>query len=107
MNFRGLLTRWRQSQAGRAAARAKYEVIIYFDGPRTKWDRSARNWQYEEHHGGVRVALLMSDGLMPEPHGDDILQRKLFRFDWLARAWIFARLKDFDHSKIVGEVRPL
>lgn len=83
------------------------EAIIYLDGPRTKWGRSSRNWQYEEHQGGLRVVLTSSDGAMPEPHVEEIIQRRTFRFSFSARVWVLSRLRGFDHTKIVGEVRSL
>lgn len=103
MTFRDLLSRRFKGPAADSRARERYEAIIYYDGPRTKWHRAQRNWQFEEHPGGLRVVL---DG-MPEPHEGDILQRRTFRFEFSARVFVLARLKGFDTTKIVGEVRPL
>ncbi len=80
----------------------KSEAIIYFDGPLTKWNRSRQNWTYEDH-GGLRIPL---DG-MPAPDDREIVDRKQFRSPRAAQAWVLWRLKGFDTSKIVGEVRPL
>lgn len=101
----GALTRWRQSLAVRSAAR--FEAIIYVDGPRTKWQRSRRNWKYEEHPGGLRVILPALNEVMPEPHAEDVLQRRSFRHEFSARVWVLTRLKGFDTAKLVGEVRRL
>lgn len=81
----------------------RFEAIIYFDGPLTKWNRSEQNWLYEEHAGGIRIPL---DG-MPEPDPRETIVRRSFRFELFARAWIKAHLRGFDTSKIVGEVRAL
>lgn len=134
MNFSELLDRWRAPLAERSAARDKFEAIIYIDGPRTKWHRARKAQHFEEVPGGLRVphlcthlclprkiegkfvqehdymrlgAVLPDQVLMPEPHADDILQRRRFRSEFLARVWVLTRLKGFDHTKIVGEVRPL
>lgn len=98
------INRWRQTLAERAAAR--YEAIIYVDGPRTKWQRARRNWNYEEHSGGLRVVIPATPE-MPEPHAEDVLQRRSFRHEISARTWVLIRLKGFDTSKLVGEVRSL
>lgn len=37
MSLSALLKRWRKRQAERAAARSIYEVVIYYNGPRTQW----------------------------------------------------------------------
>lgn len=78
------------------------EAIIYFDGPLTKWSRSKREWKFEDH-GGLRIPL----GDMPRPDEREVVDRKEFRSSVAAQAWVFWRLKGFDTSKIVGEVRPL
>lgn len=81
----------------------KWEAVIYADGPWTKWNRSQQNWLYEEHAGGLRIPL----DAMPEPDEREVIQRRSFRTNLGARIWIVARLRGFDHTKIVGEVRPL
>jgi hypothetical protein len=37
MSLRNLLNRWRERRAARAAARVKYEAVLYFKGPQTLW----------------------------------------------------------------------
>ena len=105
MTFPQLLQRCRQLAALWSRAPAKYTATIYIDGPLTKWNRSAVNWQYEEHEGGVRIPLHSEAGVMPEPDELEIVQRRKFRTMLGARIWIVARLNGFDHSKIVGEIR--
>lgn len=122
------LNRWRDALAALTAARERCIAIIYIDGPRTKWQRSSRAQYFEEVPGGLRVPHLCTEHCrpkegehdtarlgeplpnrtpLPEPHAEDIIQRKRFRFAFTARIWVLARLKGFDHTKIVGEVRPL
>lgn len=121
-----IMNRWRDALA--AATAARHEAIIYIDGPRTKWQRSSRVQYFEEVPGGLRVPHLCTqfckpkrgkhdyrrrgDPLpgqqpLPEPHPDDVIQRRRFRNVWIARCWVLARLHGFDHTKIVGEVRSL
>lgn len=159
MSVLALLNRWRQPLAERAAARAKYESIIYFNGPRTVWDRARQSAHFEEHPGGLRIALpphflriaphpggidqlgeyeligtcgcgswrcsgavegelrgafhvhapgaADEPSAMMEPHEGDILQRRSFRTALAARIWVLARLRGFDTTKMVGEVRRL
>jgi hypothetical protein len=128
VNLESLLNRWRQALAARAAVLRVHEAIIYFDGPRTQWERAGRKQYFEEIAGGLRVPHLCTkfcrpqrnvhdyerrgeplpgQEFMPEPHAEDIIQRRQFRSEFLARVWVIGRLRGFDHSKIVGEVRPL
>jgi hypothetical protein len=43
---------------------------------------------------------------MPPPNEVEVLQTKPFRSQLIAMCWLYMRLRDFDHSKLVGEVRP-
>jgi hypothetical protein len=102
------LTRWREALAGRAAACPKYEAIVYFEGPKTKWVRSRSGNLYEQHPGGLRIPLAGPRGeIMPAPDQSEVIQARQFKSEFCARVWVQARLRGFDHQKIVGEVRPL
>lgn len=103
--FRTLFSRWFSPAAD---SRGRVEAILYFNGPLTKWERSANDNHFEEHPGGLRIPLPdVYDELMSPPHVDEVIQRRQFRFEFAARIWVLARLKGFDHSKVVGEVRPV
>lgn len=99
MTISKMLSGWRKKPA--------VEAIVYFDGPLTKWVRSRHNWQFQDNSG---LRIPMSDplvGLMPRPDEREIVDRKEFRSSVAAQIWVLWRLKGFDISKIVGEVRPL
>ena len=84
----------------------RIESIIYFDGPLTKWTRSTKRWEFQDH-GGLRIPVENVHGIMPRPDEREIVDRKEFRSAVAATSWVIWRLKGFDTSKIVGEVRPL
>ena len=92
-----LLARWRS---------AAYEAIIYFDGPLTKWNRSRKDWKYQEQHG-LRIPISGAHGFMPRPDEREVVDRREFRSAMGAQVWVLWRIKGFDTSKLVGEVRPL
>lgn len=102
-----LLNRWREKLAARSAARKKFEAIIYFEGPHTKWTRRQKDWLFVEPFEGVRIPLHTLNGVMPPPDDREIVLRKSFRSQKFAMGWVRGRLHGFDKSKIVGEVRPL
>jgi hypothetical protein len=102
VTLRDLFHRWCKLAAN-SRGRKKYEAILYFDGPITRWNRSSQNWKFEQHPGGLRIPL---DG-MPAPDERDVIQRRAFRFEFFARVFVIARLKGFDTAKLVGEVRTL
>jgi len=104
MNLSNVLVRWLSKLARWTAAPKKHVAIVYFDGPLTKFPRGERNWQYEAHPGGLRIPL---DASMPRPDDREVIQRREFRSEFFARVWVIARLRGFDHEKIVGEVRRL
>lgn len=107
MTLAQALQRCKQIAALISRAPKKYEALIYFDGPRTKWTRSQKNWTYEEREGGLRIPISNDGQCMPKPADEETLQVRRFRFRWFAVAWVIARLKGFDHSKIVGEIRTI
>jgi hypothetical protein len=85
----------------------RFVAIIYFNGPLTTFTRAAVDWKFEEWPGGVRLPLAREDGkIMPPPNEVEVLQTKPFRSQLIAMCWLYMRLRDFDHSKLVGEVRP-
>ena len=83
----------------------RVEAIVYFDGPLTKWSRSKHNWKYSEI-AGVRLPLGDPKGIMPAPDDREVVDRKPFKSVMAAQLWINWRLKGFDKTKLVGEVRP-
>jgi hypothetical protein len=98
------LLRWLRS-AERPAAR--FEALIYFDGPITKWSRSGNKWKFFEQRG-LRIPLFgATRSIMPRPDEREIVDRKEFRSTLAAQMWIHWRLKGFDTAKLVSEVRPL
>lgn len=105
MTLRNLLPRWFKRPAAGARARKEYLAILYFDGPLTKWMRSKSLNHFEEHPGGLRIPL--GAEIMRAPDEREIVQEKRFRSQVCARIWVLARLKGFDTTKLVGEVRPL
>lgn len=100
MNLRSLFSGWPKKPA--------LEAIAYFNGPLTKWTRSRHDWKFEEHPGGLRIPLVhVKHGLMPRPDEREIVDRKEFSSRLAAQTWVIWRLKGFDSTKLVGEVRPL
>lgn len=83
-----------------------YTAIIYFDGPLTKWPRS-KFCLFEDHGNGLRIPIEQDGKIMREPDGREVVQRREFKYEWMARVWVIARLRGFDTEKLVGEVRPL
>jgi hypothetical protein len=104
MLSREVALRWFKRLAAVAAAPKKYEAVLYIDGPLTKWPRSRANYEYEEHQGGLRIPLKAE---MPKPDEREVIQRRQFAHLLSAKIWVLARLRGFDTTKIVGEVRPL
>lgn len=84
----------------------RFEACVYFDGPLTKWNRARKHWEFQEQHG-LRVPLEGVNGIMPPPDEREVVDRKKFRTSLGAQLWALWRLKGFDTSKLVGEVRPL
>jgi hypothetical protein len=70
MKILDALNRWRQRRAARAAARMKFELVIYFNGPATIWAQ--------------------------RPHEGDVICRRRFRWRIFAEVWARQRLRDFD-----------
>lgn len=84
---------------------SRFVAIIYFDGHASRWRRSSKNWQYEQHPGGVRIPLPMRNGsLMPEPDPTEVLQRREFRWQLWARIWGHARVGGL--ANVYAEIRP-
>lgn len=71
MNLRNLFSRWRDRLTARAAARAKYEAVLYFKGPLTIWA------------GKV--------------HESELLLRRRFVCRGFAEGWARTRLRDLQN----------
>lgn len=89
----------------------RYVAIVYFDGHASRWRRASAGMAhtgghpYEEHPGGLRIPLPHADGsMMPEPDPSEVVQRREFRLEWIARVWGLARVRGFE--KLLVEVRP-
>ena len=83
--------------------RKHYEVVLYFDGPLSKWKRSRANWFFEDHPGGLRIPLFDPRHPMPEPDEREVIARRTFRYQWLAHAWAVGMLRGLNNC--YGEVR--
>jgi hypothetical protein len=103
------LARLRSWRASRKRTRYRFEAIIYFDGPRTKFRRSKRHWSFKEERArGLRIPIEDSSiGFMPYPDEEETICTREFKSFSVACGWVRGRLNGFDHEKIVGEVRPL
>jgi hypothetical protein len=86
-------------------ASSKYEVTIYFDGPRTKFGRSTRSWTFEEWRECVRTPIDDNDVPMPAPHVSELVATKQFRTRAGALCW--AVLKCEGLANIKADVRPI
>lgn len=66
----------------------RYVSILYFDGPASRWRRSAFDWYWEELPGGLRLPIPDAHGArMPEPDPSEVVERRQFRWRWLALTW--------------------
>jgi hypothetical protein len=75
MILRELLHRWRDRLAARAAARLKFEAVLYFNGPLTVWSG--------------------------KPHESEVLQRRRFSVRGFAEGWAQTRLRDMQNVDFV------
>lgn len=75
----------------------RYLAIAYFDGPASRWRRSAADWYWEELPGGLRLPIPDANGeRMPEPDPSEVVARREFRWRWLAMLWGASMVKRFD-----------
>jgi hypothetical protein len=75
MPIRNLLNRWRNRLAVRAAARVKYEAVLYFKGPLTTW--------------------------AGKPHESEVLARRCFSVSGFAEGWARTRVRGLSNCDFV------
>ena len=57
MTLQDLLTRWRQRRTELAAARVFYTVLVYFEGPKTRWSGKVAEDEVIARHETVTAWL--------------------------------------------------
>lgn len=85
---------------------ARYHVIIYFDGPLTKWIRSTDLIGMREISNGAYEPMTGEEGRLPrKPDHREILCQSAFRRKWMAILWAVARVSGMRNC--IAEVWPL
>jgi hypothetical protein len=102
-----LLTKIQTRFGGFFSAQRKYEVTIYFEGPRTRFARSTSNWLFEEWRDCVRTPIDSPNQPhhMPPPHASETVATKCFRTRTAALVWALMRCEGFQNIK--ADVRTL